>query len=858
MEQKTTHTETCGAAGCGRRGFRPSGSALIMAVVLTSLLAVVGAVFVMSARIDKMATSAVSENRQLDLAVDSVVAQISQLLVADGPLADMPGAGFYYDYPDANNPWLASLEPYNDSGVYKWRRISDVTGYLTSKGFDTTDVEVEPTGLDTTVYVRNYPELRVDRDGRFVDNNGQLLNEGVSADADGDGIADSKWIRLDDVRGGSAEPIYAAIRIIDNCAMINVNTAHDFNPNSGVPQEVDGSSLMQVNLDNLARGTDTVDRLHDARCGGTAVSAAQFNNDMIRRIENPSDGYIAFDISDELELRNRFLLTSSFESRIEQAAVWKATLDGADVTNVPFGQATLKFENNWIPRVIADTATIDDYDRRHVLAAYSFDRAVAADAAKSRNINKSTGQQLYTAVREALAAADFNDIDLERTAAQIAANIADYQDADDDVTVVDVNGLGLCYGFERPCVYISELVQRPEADGSISYAVELYRPYSADGDPNGWQLAIQDPNETVDVDWTAATGDFWINWWNNRTTPVFSGTSKVHLRRPVVHNSITTMVAVDSVEVPGGAWASYERDITTNRCMNRKWLIQAASTPGAANAYSSGAKPIQAHPANLDFTGVGEISKVLRKSAYPPDGVGYNLNADEEEEVKIDLSDPNYQRLFNYLTVFDPATDTIDNDGDGDTDEADPGKPEQTPEFKIPGRININTAPWYIIAQLPWVSHRIDPPFDSINYSLAKAIVAYRDRASLAAEGGPNYSARPGGPGFRSIGELNNVIQGPDAYRIDYYALDGADQGQLPDLTAGDGAADDFEERDLIFARISNLVTVRSDVFTAYILVRMGTDGPQKRMIAVLDRSNVYRSNGKVNVVALHPVPDPR
>jgi hypothetical protein len=78
-----------------------------------------------------------------------------------------------------------------------------------------------------------------------------------------------------------------------------------------------------------------------------------------------------------------------------------------------------------------------------------------------------------------------------------------------------------------------------------------------------------------------------------------------------------------------------------------------------------------------------------------------------------------------------------------------------------------------------------------------------------------------------------------------------------PDLT-DDTARDDFEERDLIFTRISNLVTVRSDVFTAYILVRLGADGPQKRVIAILDRSLVASPSDNLRVLALHPVPDPR
>ena len=53
----------------------------------------------------------------------------------------------------------------------------------------------------------------------------------------------------------------------------------------------------------------------------------------------------------------------------------------------------------------------------------------------------------------------------------------------------------------------------------------------------------------------------------------------------------------------------------------------------------------------------------------------------------------------------------------------------------------------------------------------------------------------------------------------------------------------DLEERDLLFTRFSDLVTVRSDVFTAYLLVRIGEAGPQKRLIAIFDRSRV-RSPG--------------
>lgn len=122
---------------------------------------------------------------------------------------------------------------------------------------------------------------------------------------------------------------------------------------------------------------------------------------------------------------------------------------------------------------------------------------------------------------------------------------------------------------------------------------------------------------------------------------------------------------------------------------------------------------------------------------------------------------------------------------------------------------------------------------------IAQDITAYRNAAGA----------------FESIAELMYV---PQMSLYNPYANDTLDLDRMPDLTPNDGAADDFEERDIIFSRLSNLVTVRSDVFTAYILVRIGVDGPQKRVVAILDRSQVSSNSDKVRIVAVHPVPDPR
>ena len=377
-------------------------------------------------------------------------------------------------------------------------------------------------------------------------------------------------------------------------------------------------------------------------------------------------------------------------------------------------------------------------------------------------------------------------------------------------------------------------------------------------------------------------------------------------RRVDVGGGVLVWLVADFVEIPPGLVFNptdpniivnidivngFQRDIGAHKWIKRLWSgVPVPPTLGHSNGFSAGVVGLQTRIENGPFRNIGEIGMAFSKGAYfefsgwdPSLSIGYSGLTDEEHEVRIDLRDPYTQRLFQYMTVFDPTIDGIDNDGDG----LGGGSGIDPDELKIPGRININTAPWYVIAQLPWVSE-----------SLAQAIVAYRDKLDISfsgsVPGAPDYyqngvvdsreqAINPTTPpvlqkrlredfGFASTGELNSIVAGITAYRIDRYALDVADQPRYPDLrfsqrsqNGGDGLTDDFEERDLIFARISDLVTVRSDIFTAYILVRLGTDGPQQRVIAILDRSDVYPDStglggtvGNVKVLALYPVPDPR
>ncbi len=968
------------------------GSAFIMVFVLTSLLALVGLIFLLTARVDKLSTSAIEENKQLDAAVDTVIAQISQQLVMDTPGIDPNGE--YYDYPDYLNPWLASLEPYKNpiDGKYCWRQISDVTGFLkvmepvwqpyadwSVNENATQNVSVDKVGQG--IYVDDYPDIEFDIDGNLEEN---------SADADGDGIADSKWIELLDMTTNKGEPVYAAIRIIDNSAMLNVNTAYKFDLTDPALEEdnIDGSSQLHVNLSELSqRGVSNgalakaAGNLHLWRSNyndNTTLSAYESN--VIWKYNNPSSKYTPFDISDELELRNRYLINRvDIDARIEE--VWDKSFQRPNL------QVPATDIQDWFYRaqyIIPSPDGNDIYSYRHLATTNSLDRIIDPNGNRMVNVNRLDNinpDVLYPSVYSGLSDAGFADTAL---AGQITANMKDFSDDDSDMTVY-----GSYYGFEQPCIFISELAHtfwidpnesnEPNEPKPVyhSYSIEVSKHFPKSGnmddrfelvlqkpswtagelrisEPNFvkfytdrskyYVIVFEDPNvplladvvdfndspdngeENVDPDvvlwwddswdpcaidydfyfgvveddvrdsevrdvdiglyqdvycnkgqtqlgyplsgddWTTATGnpslipDVTYYW---RVDDVNSG-GKVIFHGPVwsftvgdprpdlwnidvnetafdvndyirIERILTdgTHITVDEVIVDSNLVAlgdsnvitSYQREMSNGKFIKRLWAGPVGQTLGHYNV-PTGAVFKDVEPIQIFFGGlnnIGEIGKVLRVNVYDPSLWDVNTI---EPMVRIDVNIPVYQKLFNYLTVFDP-----NNYG------------HNFAQTRIKGRININTAPWYVISQLPWISKRADwlsSTFYDFN-DLAKAITNYRDNTLI---------------GYQSIGQLNNV---PGMH----YYLDEQDQFWYPDLSTGvrtrkDGVTDDFEERDLIFARISDLVTVRSDVFTAYILVRLGRDGPQKRVIAILDRSEVLPTGGKVKVRALYEVPDAR
>jgi hypothetical protein len=224
--------------------------------------------------------------------------------------------------------------------------------------------------------------------------------------------------------------------------------------------------------------------------------------------------------------------------------------------------------------------------------------------------------------------------------------------------------------------------------------------------------------------------------------------------------------------------------------------------------------------------------------------------------------------------------------------------PASATEETVPvhGRININTANWRVLATLPMFDGAVygttPNNFAAANTQLAQSIVYYRD-----VDDGSTGGSAPLHPhgAFQSIDELNNVpitagssTTPPIPTNMGYTFRNvfgkylasqaaGTTMAQTPpspfvvpaqhgsntdgDLSpfnasalttaGGDLVYGDFENQNLALNRISNLITTRSDSFTAYVIVQgwrnAGTATPtlvvQRRAAFILDRSVVTPSS---------------
>ena len=1088
---------------------RRRGSALLLSMAVTILLFIVGFAFLLNTQTQKLTVTNITTRSTLDEGVDAVVKYINTVLVQDlfgndNNLLNGDAGDEYHDYPGPDDPWLASLEPefFNDgtSSFYFWRHITDLWGnnfgvpaapfYMDPDNKDVpnqmafaNDSEVSwhywvfntdtsslplPLGLQrpykatvAAIVNENASIPFVSKDPLGDPTFPNQLSWGSRADADGDGVADSRWVIIPGIKGPGGEDIYAAIRVIDNGGMINVNTAYRFpNPavvTTGTPQW-DGSQLSHVNLEGIKATLDptTVQDFQAVRYGTISpASPSNYTNDtryeaefalrtLNPKISTAGEFYGPFDVTDELELRNRYLLTSLNYTQIESTA-WPLTFDPGPWPGYPYlpGNTVVETQNRldgWFQAVTCgwkpSNLTVVNYNRRHISTTYNFDRVIVPRLWPSSEAMPSDLEDAWEAwtqwdepslgprephplwsyrpapindiVRavteldpsdfiagsteiagvtvdpiELLAAAiwlglpendtitdndqfkdqtglDWQDDTRERLAYQMAVNLIDYVDEDDFVTVYPDPSTGgdEYYGFESKAerLYIATLAVS-YTDGEDHYAIQLYNhgPENID-DLSRWKIEVKSigassailydlpansiaPEESIilidedtpsgftetefdDVVDIFATGSFRFTNGDRvvllgpHSNPVVEGERPVDLvevlempetgpptGREVTHTDEREVKILDfppddellAMELEP-TWGTAELDVDA---FDEPVVISSSDTAVANIQVKSRNDP------DNELTTLGEFYNVLAIGPMKFNNIysattenWYRLLDDDaiedvEEKVeqgRLEIGNGDFAGAVRYLTVFNPFNDfdvpvdpidfedpqwwqsnPIDNDGDG--------FPNVPQELAIAGRININTAPWFVIAQLPWIQEQAMAPEDQ--YKLAHAIAAYRDKTDLRDilndAPAPNYAGgRENGmgatdpvreePGFANITELVNVTQdlaafpeaaAPDPfYDIRRLGRDGEALAGGPDYTP-DNADDDMEERDMLFHRVSNLATVRSDVFTAYILVRLGRGGPQKRVIGIFDRSQVYSPADMPKLVALHPVPDP-
>ncbi|MAE62516.1 MAG: hypothetical protein CMJ49_14310 [Planctomycetaceae bacterium] len=262
-----------------------------------------------------------------------------------------------------------------------------------------------------------------------------------------------------------------------------------------------------------------------------------------------------------------------------------------------------------------------------------------------------------------------------------------------------------------------------------------------------------------------------------------------------------------------------------------------------------------AHIVILGPTDTQTLADVWRNFASPVNHVedlmmdpGWGGSPEVVDPNKPTLKVSHLAMLTSRLTTFSPHQDTLDNDGDGTNNEDD--------EQFVMGKPNINTMPREVLERiLP-----IPNASAIVRTRLLDAIEAYRDGFLRPA------TARTE-PGIAYPSELFMSAAMRDVYGID--AADNLTEGGMqidflnpptlsdPANQVPDGYAGDREEQALWARYLSQVTSTRSDVFTAYILVRGYTagrfnDGPveQKHIVAVFSRAHLFDDSGSAKLLA--------
>ena len=168
-----------------------------------------------------------------------------------------------------------------------------------------------------------------------------------------------------------------------------------------------------------------------------------------------------FDISDELKLRNRYILGNYNKITVRAENLWTWCFDNG--LKVP-REATFDQRTQigvWrIDNISPDPC---DYDYRHISTTYNMDRLIDPCGVKMLSINDPNFDGILR--KKLVDVYDSNDSSVREDFAQIVVNLKDYRDTDSIPTVyTDVNDPNRYYGLEKPFIYISEITRNFQQD----------------------------------------------------------------------------------------------------------------------------------------------------------------------------------------------------------------------------------------------------------------------------------------------------------------------------------------------------------------------------------------------------------
>ena len=430
----------------------------------------------------------------------------------------------------------------------------------------------------------------------------------------------------------------------------------------------------------------------------------------------------------------------------------------------------------------------------------------------------------------------------------------------------------------------------PATPANHAYGIELYNPTGQPIDLDNWDLYINGTPYTLNSPPVVPAGGF-LTLYGDLGVTVSSGnqfqiagllitpSQAIALRRPWPSaSSISAMVAIDrfdgGVTAPTTPIAGIAPPPTIVRTeyserpghdipVGSGNPLEPVIAPFGALVPGTAAKALGNAPAT-DVGGGNGGQIILRNDAlhslgelfYVPkianDGTDAKLIEQMETIQSQQTNDSDYRlepgdavatSILRNLTLRTGLEDGADNDGDNHIDDGNSATDEQIiAEARVPGLININTAPQEVLEAL----HYYYLPVAAGGDNIATFIEQNRPFASL-------------GSLADEIATNTDWPAGTNPYEVS--------KDEDPDsdgVGSPDGIDVDNEEKLFHFKNVANLISVRSDVFVVYITVqasRNGTDvGQPLRTMAIVDRSLCLRPYDSTATAAerLADIPLPR